>query len=634
MCGIFGWMTRSESCPGLSELRKLTDLLAHRGPDGCGYELLRTEDERYCIGLGHRRLSILDLSSCGSQPMWSADRQFCLIFNGEIYNYIELRAELEAMGHVFVSTSDTEVLMEAFRAWGQDAVKRFRGMFSFVVFDLASQTVFLARDPFGKKPMFIGDRDGDIFFASEVEAITRAPGFSRAFDYAALDGYLLDRYVPGPRTFFTDVFKLPPGYIATWRQGSMTMERYYTPPLATTRPDIADYGEAVRLFSETFDDAVRIRMRSDAPFGAFLSGGLDSTAVVAVMMRHTVSPVKTFSVGFNEKDFSELDYSELVARTFGTDHRSLVVSADDFFGAWEEAIRHRGAPVSEPSDIPLMLLSKAAQSSVKMVLTGEGADEFFAGYPKHIAESYTSGYQRLVPQGVHDHLLQPVIDSLPYGMRRAKVLFKAFGQRDPASRVRVWFGGLSLDEREQLIGHKSVSRPDNDFPFSIRTESNLRRSQFFDQTSWLPDNTLERADRMMMAGSVEGRMPFMDVELAALAARMPDKFLVRKGRGKMVLRSAMEGIIPREILRRKKNGFRVPIAQWFRESHRDIVRDLLTSEASATRRLLNTAVVDSLVSEHIAGRVNNERILWSLCNLEQFIRFYKPDLEMVAGKAA
>ena len=445
---------------------------------------------------------------------------------------------------------------------------------------------------------------------------------------------MLDRYVPGPRTFFKDVVKLQPGHLATWTKGRFVVERFYTPPIATTVPDIVKYDEAVRLFSQVFDDAVRIRMRSDAPFGAFLSGGLDSTAVVAVMRRHSAVPIRTFSVGFEEQSYSELDYCALAAKTFGTDHQAIVVTANDFFDNWDDAIRHRGAPVSEASDIPFMLLSRAARSSVKMVLTGEGADEFLAGYPKHVAECYTDSYQRFVPEFLHDRVLQPAVDWLPYSMRRLKVLEKALGQRDPTHRVRVWFGGVSPAERERLLGHKPMGGFTDEFPFSIKTNSNLRRSQFFDQTSWLPDNSLERADRMMMAGSIEGRMPFMDTELAALVARMPDSFLVRYGRGKMILRSAMKNQIPRQILARKKNGFRVPIGAWFRGKHRDVMRDLLTSESSHIRPLLNGRYIDDLTIDHAEGRVNNERLLWSLCNLEQFVRLYKPDLGMPAWKAA
>lgn len=625
MCGVFGWLMRSGRRPGRKAL-ELTDLMIHRGPDDAGHELLEICGGTYSLGLGHRRLSIIDLSHAAAQPMWSADEAICVTFNGQIYNYLELRDELIGKGHRFRTTSDTEVLIEAYRAWGKDAVRRFRGMFAFALYDARDQTVLFARDAFGKKPLFLYQRDGDLVFSSEIEPITHFPGFDRTFDWAALEEYLLDRYVPGPRTFFRAIRKLQPGCLAHWRAGALTVERYYTPPLATVRPDIDDYEEALRLFKSAFDEAVRLRMYSDAPYGAFLSGGLDSSAIVAVMTRHAATPVKTFCVGFPEEEYSELGYSEGVARHFGADHTSLLVTPDDFFSHWDEAILRRGAPVSEASDIPILILSRLARNHVKMVLTGEGADEFLAGYPKHQAERYAKLYQCLVPAAIHDRLVGPLAELLPYGMRRLKVLAKAFGQRNPKDRLRIWFGDISTAERKLLLGRPGCDTPLNDFPFLIEGVSDLRRVQFFDQTSWLPDNALERGDRMMMGGSIEGRMPFMDVNLARLVARFPDSFLVRRGSTKAILRSSMKGVLPPSVLHRKKNGFRVPVNNWFRTSHSELVRELLTSRQSSTRRLLNGQIISSLVESHVAGRSNNERILWSLANLERFLRIYKPDL--------
>ena len=628
MCGLFGWIVGSDRCPGLDTLVRLTDLMAHRGPDGTGYELRHTRDNRFSIGLGHRRLSIIDATPGGAQPMWNAAGTKCLIFNGEIYNYVELRRELEARGRHFVSASDTEVLLAALDEWGKEAIGRFRGMFAFAVYDTRDDTILIARDPFGKKPLFVGTQGGDIFFASEIEPITRAPRFERTFNWRALEGYLLDRYVPGPETFFTGVTKLQPGCLMQWQAGRITVERYYNPPFATVVPDLTDYAEAVRLFDATLDDAVRVRMRSDAPFGAFLSGGLDSSALVAYMQRHASERVRTFSVGFEEQAYSELQYSRLVADRLDTDHSDVVVSARMFFDDWDDAILRRGAPVSEASDIPLMILSKAASSGVKMVLTGEGADELLAGYPKHMAERYAAAYQRLVPAAVHNVVLRPAVDRMPFGMHRIKVLMRALEQRNPADRFRFWFGGLSAQERDQLLGRKIAGTTGDAFPFSIAIGSNLRRSQFFDQTSWLPDNSLERADRMMMAGSIEGRMPFMDTELAALVARMPDNFLIRAARTKAVLRDAVADRIPRQILARRKIGFRVPIGAWFRGAYAHVVRDLLTSDRSSVRHMLNQAFIERMVDDHVEGRVNHERVLWSLCNLEQFLRVYKPELAL------
>ena len=632
MCGIVGWMVAAGSSPGETVLRRITETLVHRGPDGGGTWSTLAADGRHEIAFGHRRLSIIDAAG-GHQPMASTDGRITVTFNGEIYNYVELRDELRQLGHDFRTGSDTEVLIEAYRAWGEDCVPRFRGMFAFALFDAANQTVLVARDAFGKKPLFLSQSSGRIAFASEIEPLTALPGFDRDLDWSALDAFLVDRYVPGPATFFRGIRKLPPGCLGTWRAGVFEIRRYFTPPFATTEPDVTDFGEAVRLFEVAFDEAVRLRMRSDAPFGAFLSGGLDSSAVVAAMSRHANTRLRTFAVGFPEAAYSELDHARTVAELFGTDHTECVITPGDFLDAWPEALRHSGAPVSNTTDIPILLLSRRAGESVKMVLTGEGADELLAGYPKHRAEHRLALYHGLVPGAVHDRVVKPAIDALPYGLRRVKILANALSERDPQARMRRWFGGMSRADCAALTGR--IPQPAIDgFPFSSQRGSALRRTLFFDQTSWLPDNLLERGDRMMMAASIEGRMPFMDVELARLVARFPDRFLIGHPKGKAVLRAAAARVLPASILDRKKVGFRVPIDEWFRGPFRDRLGDLLGSTESETRRILQASELDRLMREHGEGRINHEKVLWSLCNLELFLRSFKPNLGAGVSEAA
>jgi len=623
MCGIFGWVLGAAKHQDRDTLINLADLMCHRGPDGSGYWLQETSDERFQIGFGHRRLSIIDIDG-GAQPMSSDDGRFTVIFNGEIYNYLELRQELVALGHRFRTNSDTEVLIEAYRAWQLDAVRRFRGMFGFALWDGAKQRLILARDAFGKKPLFLAELQDVLLFGSEIEPLVRFPGSNRAFDSEALGHYLLNRYVPGPSTFFRGVKKLQPGHYAVWQNGTLKTTRYFTPPVATTAPEIRSFDDAIRLFEETFDEAVRIRMRSDAPFGAYLSGGIDSSAVVATMVKHSTGPVRTFSVGFRETEYSELDHARVIAGRFGTIHNELLVEPDSFMKHWPTAVLRRGAPVSEASDIPIFMLSEMASSSVKMVLTGEGADELMGGYPKHRAERWIGLYQWLMPHLLHARLVYPLVRSLPYGMRRVKILALAAGERDLVNRMRVWFGGLSIGECEQMLGRLLSVTPPDFFPYSSDVESSLRRTLFFDQTSWLPDNLLERGDRMMMAGSIEGRMPFMDTVLAGVVARFPDEFLTGGKGGKTVLRAAMDKILPAEVVRRKKVGFRVPVGEWFKRPYRDFVQDMLASDASCVGRMCNRTKLRSLVAEHIGGRQNHERILWSLVNLEIFMRTFKP----------
>jgi asparagine synthase (glutamine-hydrolysing) len=626
MCGVFGWVLPSRRARDERTLVRLTDMLEHRGPDGSGHWLGRTADGQFQIGLGHRRLAIIDLSESGAQPMWSADRAIVVTFNGEIYNYVGLREELRGLGHTFRTASDTEVLIEAYRAWGDDALLRLRGMFAFALFDAARQRVLMARDPFGKKPLYIAAHDRSVLFSSEIGNLLEAPGLDRGIDWNALGDFLVDRYAPGPSTMFRAIRKLPPGSLAVWESGRFRVRRYFTPPFASVTPDVTNFEDATRMFEQAFDDAVRVRLRSDAPFGAYLSGGIDSSAVVGTMARHLSAPVRTFSVGFSAKGYSELDYARTIADLFKTDHHELVVSPDDYFAAWPEALLRRGAPVSEPADIPILLLSQAARSSVKMVLTGEGSDELLAGYPKHRAERWVGAYQAIVPSWIHNAAVGPAINALPYGMRRVKILTSALGQRNFPDRMRAWFGGVSPAERQDILDHPADTGMADGYRFSSKQGSALRRTLFYDQTSWLPDNLLERGDRMMMARSIEGRMPFMDTDLAAVVARFPDRFLVTHRRGKAVLRAAVGRMLPKHILERRKVGFSVPLGEWFRGPYRDTMCDLLASGQSETLRICNKDTIGRYVAEHMSGQQNHERVLWMLANLELFIRTFKPDL--------
>ena len=633
MCGIFAWILAGIKRQDREVLVRSTDLMSHRGPDGAGYWLGESADGLYQIGLGHRRLSIIDLEG-GAQPMWSADGSIGVTFNGEIYNYIELRNELIGLGHVFRTSSDTEVLIEAYRAWGSAAVTRFRGMFAFSLWDVVQQRMIIGRDPFGKKPLFFAEMAGVWLFSSEIEPILCFPDVDRTLDQEAVQEYFLNCYVPGPSTLFRAVKKLPPGCFAVWQAGRFSVTRYFVPPFATTIPNITDFREAIQMFRETFEDAVRIRMRSDAPFGAYLSGGINLSAIVATMVRCSSTKIRTYSVGFREKAYSELDFARGVATRFDTDHHEVVIEPIMFIEHWTTAVLRRGAPVSDPADLPLFILSKMASQTVKMVLTGEGSDELMGGYPKHRAEPWVALYQRFVSQSMHNQIVRPAIQALPYGMRRAKVFATAAAERELTNRMRVWFGGISIAERDALLGYSSRVAPRESYPFSSKIGSTLRRTLFFDQTSWLPDNLLERGDRMMMGASIEGRMPFMDIELAALVARFPDRFLIGKPGGKAVLRAAMQEILPREILSRRKIGFRIPINEWLRGPYREFVCDALLSEASQLSRMCNRMVVRQLVRTHIEGRANNEKILWSLLNLELFLRAFKPVGVEALGEAA
>ncbi len=616
MCGIAGYLTAKLDEELGPSLRRMAAALAHRGPDDEGFFEAATRGGDRRVGLAHRRLSIIDLST-GHQPMSNEDGAVQIVFNGEIYNFPQLREELIAKGHAFRTRSDTETIVHAYEEWGAECVARFRGMFAFAIWDARAERLLLARDRYGKKPLFLYQTQGLLLFASEIKALLAFPGVPRQVDRGALWDYFAYRYVPAPATLLQGIRKVMPGSYVVCERGTVVETPYFAPddgkPLTVSPPS----GDPVALFLDQLDEAVRVRMISDVPFGAFLSGGIDSSAVVAMMSRHSTQPVRTFSVGFAESAYSELTYARAIATRFHTDHHELTISQDHLMEHLPALVRYRDAPVAEPSDIPIYLLSREARRTVKMVLTGEGADEFLGGYPKHVFERYAGTYQRL-PAPVRRGLIEPLCRSLPYGFRRAKTAVVNLALADPRERLPRWFGALSDAERSgltrltaPLVNHKPVVWLD-----TFRGRSALRGILYFDQTSWLPDNLLERGDRMTMAASLEARMPFMDHQLAAFVARLPDEWRVRGLTTKRILREAMRRVLPAAILERPKIGFRVPVNEWFRGSMRGYLTDHLLGADSRTRDYYRPEALRRYVEEHGTGRQNHEKLLWSLLSLE------------------
>jgi asparagine synthase (glutamine-hydrolysing) len=620
MCGIAGYLAAGARPELGSALRGMAAALAHRGPDDEGFFEADTRDGERRVGLAHRRLSIIDLST-GHQPMSNEDGSVQIVFNGEIYNFPQLRDELIAKGHTFRTRSDTETIVHAYEEWGPACVTRFRGMFAFALWDSNTERLVLARDRYGKKPLFLYQAEGLLLFASEIKAILAVPGISRRVDRGALWDYFAYRYVPAPATLFEGIRKLMPGSYAVCERGGVIETPYFAPDDGAQRAAARPASDPVTGFLEQLDEAVRVRMISDVPFGAFLSGGIDSSAVVAMMSRHSELPVKTFSVGFTESAYSELAYARAIADQFQTDHHEMTVSQEHLMEHLPTLVRYRDAPVAEPSDIPIYLLSREARRTVKMVLTGEGADEFLGGYPKHVFERYVGAYQR-VPAVMRHGLIEPLCQSLPYGFRRAKTAVANLGLADRRERLPRWFGALSAAERSRLtrltapqINHKRLVWLD-----SFQGKSALRGVLYFDQTSWLPDNLLERGDRMTMAASLEARMPFMDHQLAAFVSALPDEWRVRGMTTKRILREAMRRVLPAKILERPKIGFRVPVNEWFRGSMRGYLADHLLGPDSRTRDYYRLEALRRYLDEHAAGRQNHEKLLWCLLSLEVWHR--------------
>ena len=622
MCGLAGFLLGQRINSLVSTLKEMTDAISHRGPDDEGFWFNQPTASAPQVALGHRRLSIIDLAT-GHQPIGNEDGSVQIVFNGEIYNFQPLREELIRRGHQFATASDTETIVHAYEEFGDHCVTHLRGMFAFAIWDNRKQRLLLARDPFGKKPLFLHERDGNLVFASEIKSILKFPGVDARLEENALWDYHTFRYVPGPQTLFQGIRKLNPGSYAVWENGILRETRYFTPPDSLAFNHHAEPVDPVGAFLEQLDEAVRIRMISDVPFGAFLSGGLDSSAIVALMSRHSNLPVKTFSVGFSEAKYSELQYAKVIADHFKTDHHELIISADHMMDELPKLVRHRDAPVAETADIPIYLLSVEARKSVKMVLTGEGSDEILGGYNKHVVESFAGAYQ-LLPKFLRRNVIEAIVERLPYRFRSLKTAVATLGLDLFNERMPRWFGALSSAELARLSHLRPTARASNKTPpFDVSANNSaLRKILYFDQTSWLPDNLLERGDRMTMAASLEARMPFMDHVLAGFVSSLPDRYRVRNRRGKWILREAMSRILPKAILDRPKVGFSMPVNEWFRGPMREYVYDHLTSPNSKIRPYYQTEPLKRMLNEHMQGRQNHEKLIWCLLNLEIWHRAY------------
>jgi len=630
MCGIAGIVTTYDvPSPAVigARVKSMTDSLAHRGPDGEGITDAMPSGSGGSVVLGHRRLSIVDLAG-GVQPMSCAADASWLTFNGEIYNFPALRQQLSDLGYRFDTHSDTEVVLAAYKHYGADCVRQFNGMFAFAIWDCETQTLFMARDAYGKKPFYYRLDDNGFQFASELKAFTAdAHASAPEVNEATLRDCTLLRYAAGESTLLKSILKLDPGTFAIYNPAKNTLDktRFYQHPDTQPRQDNAASIEAEGPVHEQFltllDNAVACRLNCDVSFGAFLSGGIDSTVIVALMTRHMSTPVKTFSIGFEQKNLSELDSARLVADTYGTDHHEKVIQPEDFITYLPEAIYYRDGPVSEPSDVPILLLSRLASEKVKMVLTGEGSDEVLGGYPKHAYEQYAA-YAAFIPRPMRKVLRSAVRHRLPVQHEKIKCALNSLLADSTTDRMQRWFGSTDLKICNALHGGTSPRSAETTEPgrFHYEGGSALRNILAFDQSVWLPNNLLERGDRMTMAASLEARMPFLDIRLAQFVSQLPDHYRVRGKRTKWILREAAKDIIPDKIIQRKKLGFKVPIEQWFRTSLSDYLHDLIAAPGACLHEYLDAAVIQKLFKEHLDNRQNHEKILWSLLNMEIWLR--------------
>jgi asparagine synthase (glutamine-hydrolysing) len=602
MCGIAGMRRFDGHPPDVAVLRDMTSMLAHRGPDGEGF-LLRGN-----VGLGHRRLSIIDLEH-SPQPMSSPDDRLHVCFNGEILNYRHLRAETP---YPYRTAGDTEVLLAAHAVHGSAAVERLVGQFAYALFDENTDELWLHRDRLGILPLYYYADSRVFLFASETKALLRGLGKVPELDIASVSDYLARRSVPAPWTLFQGISKLEAGAsLRVGRDGVVSSRRYWSIPVGREKP--VDDDRAVGALKTALGTAVDRCLVADVPVGAYLSGGLDSSLIVALVSRsRPAEPVQTFSAGFGDPRFDELPHARRVSQLLGTSHHEVKVSAEDFLSLWEPLTWHRDGPISEASDVAVYRLAELASDHVKVVLSGEGSDELFAGYPKNRFAGLTSA-AGLVPQGLRRRLLSAVERTLPVGLSRPRIAVRALTEQTEAERMEAWFAPFLTRERAALLGgaydHDRYQR----WPAKAGA---LSRMLAGDVMGWLPDNLLERGDRMSMAASVELRPPFLDVDVVNLAFSLPPRMKVRSGDGKWVVRQLARQLLPPDIVDRPKAGFRVPLDLWFRTGLREMARDRLTSRDSLVAELFDRRMVQRLLDDHESGRRNEELRIWTLLSLE------------------
>ena len=609
MCGIAGvFSTDPEHRVEPRLLRAMADTIAHRGPDDEGYHLAGP------VGLAHRRLSIIDVAH-GAQPLANEDGNVVVVFNGEIYNHEDLRRDLTARGHRFATRADTEVLVHGWEEWGADLVHDLRGMFAFAVHDRRRRRLLLARDRLGIKPVYYWTDSRTLVFASEIKALLRHPSVPREVDPEALDHYLSLRYVPGPRTLFRGIRKLQPGHLLVADENGFRVRRYWEVPLRE-KAEI-DEAEARERFRDLFDESVAMRLMSEVPLGVFLSGGIDSTAVLGAMDH--VSDGRTFSsfsIGYEaaseeEERANELSWARLAADRFHSDHHEVRLSPADFQDALPRLAWHLDEPVADPACVPLYFLSKRASRDVTVVLSGEGADEILGGYgiyPRMLA--LESLYRR------GGWALRPVFSALARMVPDERIRhYLQLAGRPLTTRYRGVSRGFLPETKDRLTGRSDAGDSGLDEilreRFGPGDADPLDRMLRFDLQTWLPDDLLVKADKMTMAHSQELRVPFLDHRLVELAVSLPPRLKIRGRTGKAILREAVAPRVPRPILERTKKGFPVPTGPLLRHLE-GFVRDLLLGKGSATRDWFEVGEVERLLDEHREGRAERGQEIWSL----------------------
>ena len=633
MCGITGaiWIDPDRAIDA-ALLDRMTDSLAHRGPDDRG--TLRSEFRRRPpyesqpgVALGHRRLSIIDVAG-GRQPISNEDETVWVVFNGEIYNFPALRQRLEGSGHKFRTNTDTETLVHLWEDEGVDGFRHLIGMFALAIWDSRQRKLILARDRLGQKPLFYRHEPTRLIFGSELKSILAVPDVPREIDRGSLDEYLTYQYVPHPNTIFTGIRKLPPAHCAVFQDGKLDVQAYWSPDLSHERRALPSDIEEVR---NALTESVRLRMRSDVPLGAFLSGGIDSSLIVALMQQQSEVPIKTFSMGFPQPEYVETSYASGRAANLKTDHHEFQITPDAV-DVLPKLMWHFDEPFADSSAIPTWYLAQQTREHVTVALTGDGGDELFAGYPRYRAVQLAERIDRL-PNPLRFMLAAKAWQSLPSSshqksrLRRMKRFSEALSM-SPARRYLEWISIFNEQRRVELYTDDVLAAlPDSDPAGFLEgawkrsgTRDAIACAANADLVTYLPCDLLTKVDIASMAHGLECRSPFLDHRLVELAITMPTSAKYRRGRGKRILREAFGDLLPASIWKRPKMGFGVPLDHWFRNGLREMTRDVLLDQRTTDRGIFQRKAVERLITEHEERRFDHQARLWSLLVLELWLR--------------
>jgi asparagine synthase (glutamine-hydrolysing) len=615
----------------------MCERIVHRGPDSEGLWL---DDQ---VALGMRRLSIIDLKT-GDQPVFSEDRSIVVMMNGELYNYREVRAELEKDGFKFATKSDTEILPHLYQKYGDDLLDHVNGMYAFSLWDSRKKKLIIARDRFGEKPLYYGIFDGKLIWASEPKAMLAHPAAKAEINLDALRHYLSFDYVPAPMSIYKDIYKLPAAHTLTVENGEVKTRRYWNlswkkdaEAHALVRAKADANGHSSDLFTNKADelrdllsDAVRMRLVSDVPLGILLSGGIDSSTVAALATQHATERVKTFSIGFEEDSFDESKFAREVATHLGTEHYEEKLSAEKAgdlisgIGTWLDE------PLSDGSLIPTYLLALFVRKHVTVALGGDGGDELFAGYPMYYAHKVAARYSS-IPEFVRSGMIEPIVNRLPVSTKNMSFDYKAKrfvagAKHDIITRHHLWFGSFSANKHENLLTPHVLEKTNADIYAGARellnvtdAKNDIERMQFLDINFYMAEDILTKVDRAAMAVSLETRAPFLDPRVGQFAASIPLEYKLKGSRGKHILKKAVADLLPRSILKRPKKGFGIPIAEWLKGRLNPLLHDMLAPERIKTQGLFNSDYVQRLISEHETEAASHHKELWTLLVFQLWI---------------